>query len=198
MSRRPDRRATYGDLSRLPENVVGEILDGELTASPRPAPAHALASSAIGAGLFTPFNRGIGDPEGPGGWWILGEPELHLHGDILVPDMAGWRRERLAALPSTAAFELAPDWACEVISPSTVRFDRSRKMPIYARERVGHLWLVDPLARTLEIFRLDGERWTVTCVYAGDEARVRAEPFEAIELDLSRWWTGPEGDPDLR
>ena len=176
---------------------MGEILDGELIASPRPAPAHALAASAIGGGLFDPFNRRSGDPGGPGGWWILHEPELHLHGDILVPDVAGWRRERLPALPSTAAFDLAPDWACEVISPSTMRFDRSRKMPIYARERVGHLWLVDPAARTLEVFRLDGERWTVMGVYggAGAEEKVRAEPFDAIELDLSRWWTGPEVDP---
>jgi Uma2 family endonuclease len=194
MSRRPDRRATYDDLCRLPENMVGEILDGELIASPRPGPLHALTATAIGGALFGPFNRRPGGPGAPGGWWILDEPELHLHGDIVVPDIAGWRLDRLPALPATPAFELAPDWACEVISPSTMRFDRSRKMSIYAREKVGHLWLVDPLARTLEIFRLEGERWTVVVVWGGDEDRVRAEPFEDIELELSRWWPPDAAD----
>ena len=194
MSRGPDRRATYDDLLELPENVVGEILDGELIVSPRPASPHALARSAIGGGLFPPFNRRGGGTGGPGGWWILDEPELHLHGDVVVPDVAGWRRERMPSLPSTVAFELPPDWVCEVVSPSTTRIDRKRKMPIYAREQVAHLWLVDPLARTLEVLRLEGGRWSVLAVHAGDE-RVRAEPFDAIELELSSWWAGPEETP---
>jgi len=194
MARRPDRRATYDDLLRLPENVVGEILDGELIVSPRPASPHALASSAIGSGLFGLFNRGSGGAGGPGGWWILDEPELHLHGDVLVPDIAGWRRERMPSLPSVAAFELPPDWACEVQSPSTARIDRARKLPIYAREQVRHLWMVDPLARTLEVLRLESGRWTVLAVHAADE-RVRAEPFDAVELELASWWMGPEEAP---
>src|SRR6185295_8523463 len=171
---------------------VGEILDGELIVSPRPAPPHALAMYAIGVGLSSVAGRGSGRGGVPGGWWILPEPELHLHGDVLVPDLAGWRRERMPALPSTPAFELAPDWACEVSSPSTARIDRARKMPIYAREQVRHLWLVDPLARTLEILGLEPSgRWSVLAVHAGDEV-VRAAPFDAIELELASWWTGPE------
>jgi len=194
MTRRSDRRASYDDLLRLPENVVGEILDREPIVSRRLAPPQALALTAIGADLFTSFNRGAGGAGAPGGWWILDEPELHLHGDVVVPDVAGWRRERMPTLPSTAAFELAPDWACEVLSPSTARIDRARKLPIYAREQVRHLWLVDPSARTLEVMRLESGRWSVLAVHGGDE-QVRAEPFDAVELALEAWWAGPEEPP---
>lgn len=127
------RRATYEDLQGLAEHLVGEILDGDLVTSPRPSSAHARAASSLGGEIYGPFDRGKG---GPGGWIILDEPELHLAGDVMVPDLAGWRRERLPELPNVAAFELAPDWVCEVLSPSTAPFDRRRKLPIYARERV--------------------------------------------------------------
>ena len=153
------RNATYDDLCALPDNMVAEIIDGDLFASPRPASPHALASSMLGAALIGGF---AGDPGGagvPGGWWILDEPELHFHRDVLVPDLAGWRRERMPTVPNVAAFELAPDWACEVISPSTGEIDRGRKMWVYARERVGHLWIVDPILRTLEVYRLEKGRW---------------------------------------
>jgi len=180
------RRATYQDIIDLPEHMVGEIVDGELYASPRPASPHAWACSALGQEL-APFSRRPGEPGVPGGWWILFEPELHFATDVLVPDLAGWRHERMPKVPNVAYFELAPDWVCEVVSPTTGRLDRVRKMPVYAREHVRHLWLVDPILRTLEVYRLEGTRWVVASTHGGPE-QVRAEPFEAVELDLSRWW----------
>lgn len=178
-------RATYADLLKVPEHLVAEIVDGALVTSPRPAPPHALASSALGSDLFGRFHRG-GSGE-PGGWWILDEPELHLGDDILVPDIAGWRRERLPRLPQAAFFELAPDWVCEIVSPASARLDRVCKADIYAREKVAHLWLIDPLAQTLEAFRLEGGHWVRVAAHAGT-ARVRVPPFEAVELDMQPWW----------
>jgi Uma2 family endonuclease len=184
---RPRRRATYDELREVPEHLVAEIIDGELVTSPRPSSPHALAASTIGVDVGGAFGRPPGGSAAPGGWWILDEPELHLGEDVLVPDLAGWRRERMPVFPDVPAFELLPDWACEVVSPSTARVDRGRKLGVYARERLPHLWLVDPLARTLEVYRLEGERWTVASTHAGD-ATVRAEPFEAVTFDLRRWW----------
>jgi len=178
------RRATYEDLLGLPENVVGEIIAGELHTHPRPAPAHAQASSSLGAALGQPFGRGRG---GPGGWWILDEPEWHLDGDILVPDLAGWRRERLPALPKTAWFEMAPDWTCEVLSPATARTDRVLKLPRYAAAGVAHCWLIDPDARTLETYANQEGRWLLLGSWGGqDQAAVG--PFAAITLDLAGLW----------
>lgn len=184
---RPDRvkrPATYEDLRQVPAHLVAEILDGELHTSPRPSPRHADASSGLGGALRGPFDRGRG---GPGGWRILDEPELHLAADVVVPDLAGWRRERLPSLPDEAFFSIAPDWVCEVLSPSTVSIDRVKKLVIYAREGVSHTWLVDPLARTVEVLRLETGRWLIVATF-GDLDIVRAEPFEAIELDLSLLW----------
>lgn len=182
------RPATLDDLARLPEHLVGEIIDGEFIATPRPASPHARASSIIGADLVGPFDRepGGGGPS-PGGWWTVDEPELHLGQDVLVPDLAGWRRERMPKMPNVPAFELPPDWVCEVVSPSTERIDRARKMDIYARVRVAFAWLVNPLARTLEVYRIEKEGWLLTHTFAGQE-RVRAVPFDAVELELNRWW----------
>jgi Uma2 family endonuclease len=183
----PKRRATYEDLMQVPDTNVAEIIDGELIVSPRPGSPHAHAATVMGGDLVGAFHRGPDDPGGPGGWWILLEPELHFGDDVLVPDWAGWRRERMPVFPDTPAFTQAPDWVCEVISPSTGRIDRSRKMHVYARERVAYLWLVDPLIETLEIYRLDGDRWVVVDTYAAEDV-VRAEPFDAVELRLGRWW----------
>lgn len=178
------RAATYADLEALPPNVVGELVGGELHVSPRPAAKHAAASSQLGGELYGPFGKGRG---GPGGWIILDEPELHLGADALVPDLAGWRRARMPELPDVAAFTLAPDWVAEVLSPSTARLDRVGKLPVYAREGVGHVWLIDPVAQTLEVFRLDGARYALVLT-AGGDAVVRAEPFDAIELALPALW----------
>jgi len=188
------RRTLYQELLDLPEHLIGEIFDGELYTSPRPAPRHAVASSMVGDELMGPFHRKPGDPRGPGGWWVLFEPELHLGEDIVVPDLAGWRRERLPRLPDTPYFSLAPDWVCEVLSPSTERIDRVLKKRIYAREGLSWLWLVNPLARTLEVLRREGTRWLEVAAFDGNTV-VRAEPFDAIKLELARWWEDGSEEP---
>ena len=184
-------RATYADLCQVPDHKVAEILDGELIVTPRPALRHARAASALGGHVWGPFQGGRG---GPGGWWILLEPELHCAEDIVVPDLAGWRRERLPTVPDAAYMTLAPDWVCEVISPATERMDRSRKMRIYAREGVAWLWLLDPLIRTLEVLRLDGARWVLLGTHSEADV-VRVEPFDAIEIELTTLWPDPPPDP---
>jgi Uma2 family endonuclease len=179
------KRATYEDVLNAPEHMVAELIDGELFLQPRPAKPQAAAKAALGEELGPPFKRGRG---GPGGWIILYEPELHLGQDVLVPDLAGWRRERMPALTTDEAyFTLPPDWACEVLSPRTASTDRARKLPIYARYEVAHVWLVDPLQRTLEVLKRDGSRWLILAVHEANE-RVRAVPFDAIELDLAILW----------
>jgi Uma2 family endonuclease len=184
------RRATYADLEAVPAGKVAELVDGALYVFPRPASPHAYAASGLGADLVGPFQRGRG---GPGGWIILDEPEIHFahptHSEIeaLVPDLAGWRRERMPELPDAAFMTLAPDWVCEVLSPSTRMHDRERKMQVYERHQVRWAWLVDPIERTLEVFTLAGGRWSEAQVYRGAEC-VRAVPFDAIELDLALLW----------
>jgi Uma2 family endonuclease len=178
------KAATYADLLRVPEPMVAEILDGDLHATPRPAFRHANAASVLGAEVLTAFQRGRG---GPGGWWILDEPELHLAADVVVPDLAGWQRTRLPTVPDVPWLELSPDWACEVISASTEAIDRGKKLAIYAREGVPYVWLINPTSQTLEVLTLRNGQWTMTATYAGRSA-VRALPFEAIELDLSALW----------
>jgi Uma2 family endonuclease len=174
------------DLQDLPEHVVGEILAGELHVSPRPAARHAHAATALAARLY-PLRPGRGDGDPPGGWWILFEPELHLGADILVPDLAGWRTTRLPTIPDAAFFTLAPDWVCEVLSPSTQRLDRMKKMPRYASAGVGHLWLLDPGRKTLDVFVLKGGEW-VLALAAGDDDTVPAPPFVEHPLDLGALW----------
>lgn len=164
--------------------MIGEIVDGVLYTQPRPASRHAFATSGLGADLVGSFQRGRG---GPGGWFILDEPELRLRSDVLVPDLAGWRRERMPEVPDTPSFDLAPDWVCEAISPSTAARDRTIKLDVYRREGVRHLWFLDPHARTLEVLALDGEGYRITATFAG-AVTVRAAPFAAIELDLSLLW----------
>jgi Uma2 family endonuclease len=187
------RPATYEDLLAVPDHLVAEIIDGELVTSPRPAPRHADAGSGLGAALRLAFDRGGG---GPGGWRILGEPELHLGDDVLVPDIAGWRRERLPHLPDVAYFALAPDWVCEVVSPSTAAIDRGRKLRIYAREGVRHAWLVDPLQRRIEVLRRDGTDWLPIAIVEGQRS-IRAEPFDAIDIELALMWDDPPSPASL-
>jgi Uma2 family endonuclease len=179
-----NRPATYEDLLKVPDGLVAEIVDGDLIASPRPTLKHAAAATALSDELGLPFRRGRG---GPGGWIILFEPELHIVSQILVPDLGAWRRERMPELPDSPFCELSPDWVCEVLSPATAALDRTRKMHHYARAGVSHVWLIDPGPRTLEIFRLDGEGWRLVSAFAGDD-KVRAEPFDAIEIELGNVW----------
>ncbi|NBC31942.1 MAG: Uma2 family endonuclease [Alphaproteobacteria bacterium] len=174
----------YRELEALPDTQIGEILHGELFASPRPAPRHARVIGALNQALMGPYDFGR---NGPGGWWILTEPEIHLSSEVLVPDLAGWRRERMPAFPDSAAVTLAPDWVCEVVSPSGGRRDRVIKSGIYAENRVPFLWFVDPVARSLEVLRLTDEGWLIDAAF-GDTDRARAKPFDAIDLPLADLW----------
>jgi Uma2 family endonuclease len=191
-------RASLADLEAVPERLIAELIEGTLYTFPRPAPLHLFAASNLGAELAGAVGRGRG---GPGGWRILDKPELRFADptapgavNVLVPDLAGWRRERMPKLPATNYFALAPDWICEVLSPSTGPYDRTDKMPIYAREGVRHAWLLDPVVRTLEVFELGADgRWDMLVVHH-DAARVRVVPFDAIELELATLW-GELEDP---
>jgi Uma2 family endonuclease len=171
-------------LRALPDGTLGQILEGALEVSPRPSTDHAFATTALIGDVEPAFQRGRG---GPGGWMILVEPELHLASDILIPDIAGWRKARMAEAPSATYLTLAPDWVCEVLSPGTERLDRKVKRTIYAREQVSAYWLVDPIEQTLEVLRLDGADYRIDLVASCND-RVRAWPFEVIELDLSYLW----------
>lgn len=185
-------RATYQDVLDAPPHKVAEIVDGTLHLNPRPAPRHAWASAGLGDAVGPPFNRGRG---GPGGWRILAEPELHLGEDILVPDIAGWRRERMPELPEEAYFSLAPDWVCEILSPSTRMLDLGVKRGIYAREGIPHLWFVDPEARTLEAFELRNDQWVLLETLKENDA-VSLPPFEAISFSLGDLWSDTEPEAD--
>jgi Uma2 family endonuclease len=176
------KRATYEDVLNAPENKVAEILDGELFLSPCLPMRQSVTRSRLLGGL-APFDRS----DGPGGWWILFAPELHFGDDVLVPDLCGWRRLRLPTMPDVPFFSLAPDWVCEVLSPSTERIDRGRKLRIYADAGVANAWLVNPAERTLEVLRLREGAWTIVAVCTDSNA-VRVEPFDAIELGLGRLW----------
>ncbi len=188
----PQRRATYQDVLDAPPNRVAEVIDGTLHMQPRPAMRHAWASSILGGELVSPFSRGRG---GPGGWWIIDKPELHLGDDIVVPDLAGWRRETMPEYPDAAYCTIAPDWVCEVLSPSTRRIDLGGKRDIYAREGVSHLWFVDPDARTLEAFELRDSQWLLLATLADDDP-VSLPPFDAITFPLDALWPETsESDP---
>jgi len=176
----------------VPDTLVAEILEGRLYTHPRPGRPHTNAASNLLILLGGPFRFGL---SGPGGWVLLDEPELHLgpRPDKVVPDLAGWRRERM---PDAAGgeetppyYDLAPDWVGEVLSPRTERVDRGKKLRVYGREGVSHVWLLNPVLRTLEVFRLERGHWLLVATYEDDD-KVAAEPFEAVTLDLSLLWQG--------
>lgn len=179
-----ERPATYEDLLAVPEHLVAEILFGRLVTRPRPAPRHAVAGSALGNVLGPPFQFGR---DGPGGWTFMSEPELHLGEHVVVPDLATWRRARLPTLPDTAWIDIAPDWVCEVLSPSTQRYDRGDKRIIYADAGVGHLWHLDPVLRMLEVFALRDGKWLLLGSFH-DNARVAAPPFAEVSFSLGLLW----------
>ena len=178
------RPATYQDVLDAPPHMVAEVVAGTLHTQPRPAKRHAWASSGLGMKIGPPFNYGDG---GPGGWVIIDEPELHLAEDIVVPDLAGWRRETMSEDMEGAYFTQAPDWVCEVLSPSTRQFDQGEKRAVYARERVSHLWFLDPDAKTLEAFELRDGLWVLLATLV-DDAQVSLPPFDAISFPLGALW----------
>ncbi len=178
------RRATYQDVLDAPPHKVAEVIAGTLHTHPRPAARHAWASSGLGIKIGSLFNYG---DDGPGGWWIIDEPELHLGEDIVVPDLAGWRRETMPEYPDAAYFTIAPDWVCEVLSPATRRLDVNEKRALNAREGVGHLWFVDPNARAHEAFALREGQWLLLAPLA-DYAPVSLPPFDAITFPLDVLW----------
>lgn len=185
----PDLSApTRADLEALPGNVVGEIIEGVLYTTPRPRPAHSNVESVLAGDLNAPFQRGRG---GPGGWWILVEPGIELPGATeIVPDVAGWRRERLPELPGDAPIGVVPDWVCEILSPTTRRHDQLIKRPFYARAGVAYLWTIDIESRTLSVSRLVDGHWLELAVHGGAD-EIRAEPFAAVALSMADWWPPP-------
>ncbi len=203
------RNATYADLMDLPDNVVGEIVGGDLYATPRPRMGHAFVQGAIlvatrGSSGAESTGAGSGaGPAGAAGWWIVGEPELHLDDQYLVPDLAGWRQTTMPSFPADAvSVAIAPDWICEIVSPSTALHDRVRKLPAYARAGVAHAWLVDPVAQTLEVLELrapgadaDGVRRYALITAHGADDRACPAPFAAHEFDLATWWPPATTEP---
>jgi Uma2 family endonuclease len=176
----------YSQLVDLPERLIGEIVNGELHTQPRPSGRHGLAESGLATYIAGPFNFGRG---GPGGWWIIVEPEVHFVRDVevVVPDLAGWRRVRMPQIPEDQRFEVTPDWVCEILSPATAKRDRMIKLPLYARYSVAHAWLVDPLARTLEAFELRAGVWSLIATLQ-DDVPARVPPFDAVEFPLRDLW----------
>ena len=190
LARKLGRPATYADLQALPEGVKGEIIDGELFVQPRPRAAHARAEITIASDVHGPYDRGRG---GPGGWWILPEPGIELpRSPEFSPDVAGWRRERLPALPRETSIQVVPDWICEILSPTTRAYDHVKKRPFYAQIGVPWLWYVDVEARTVTVSRLVEGAWLEVAVHGGDE-QVRLDPFKEAPLDLALWW--PDSPP---
>lgn len=184
MLKSKSRPATYADIEALPPHVTGQIIFGVLHAHPRPAPRHSKAAHELDVELGPPFGRGRG---GPGGWIFLVEPELHLGPHVIVPDIAGWRSERLTPFPETAFITTPPDWLCEILSPSTQAIDRTDKLKVYAEFGVGHCWYVDPIAKTLEVLALTGAKWLLAAAFK-DADPVTAPPFEVHTFPLDVLW----------
>jgi len=185
MSELAKKKAVYEDLNNIPENMIGEIIDGELIATPRPSTRHSNVAFVISGELAPPYRFGRGG--GPGGWIILYEHEIMFGEHLLVPDLAGWKKERFPGVPKENWLSISPDWVCEILSPSTARIDKVRKMPIYAEHGVPYLWLIDPIAKTLEAFILKSDKWLLSATFAESD-KTRVEPFHEIEMDLNNFW----------
>jgi Uma2 family endonuclease len=191
MSEPAKRKATYDDLCDIPENMTGEIIDGELIVHPRPSRKHTYAASALDKEIGPPYQLCRGG--GPGGWIIIVEPEIQLGEHTMVPDLAGWKRERFPIEEDRNPISANPDWVCEILSPKTFRVDKIKKMPIYAHHGVGHIWLLDPLAKTMDTFRLESGGWRLPASFSEND-KVREEPFQDIEIDLGNLWLGSYTD----
>ncbi|MDR3569792.1 MAG: Uma2 family endonuclease [Syntrophobacteraceae bacterium] len=176
--------ATYKDLYSIPEDTIGEIIGGELIATPRPAPRHSHVVTILSEELGPPYRRGR---SGPGGWIFLYETEIRLGEDTVVPDLAGWRKERFPPQFEHNWIPVSPDWLCEVLSPGSFRSDKVKKMPLYARHGVGYIWLIDPVAMAMDAFRLESGRWSLLGSFTEND-KVRVEPFQEIEIDLGDFW----------
>lgn len=185
MSETAEKKATYEDLYAVAENMTGEIINGELVVSPRPSRRHILASSFLGGEIIPPYCHGRGG--GPGGWIILLEPEIGLGEHILVPDLAGWKAERYPEEEPHNWISVSPDWVCEIMSPGTETHDRDEKMSIYAAHGLPHTWLINPIIRTLEAYKLVNEGWFRFAIFSGDK-KIRVEPFSEAEIDLRVLW----------
>ena len=185
--------ATYRDLLALPESARAEVLAGALVMSPAPLPRHSHVQRTAGRFLGGPFqdDEGAG---GPGGWWIFPEVDVALGAhDVVRPDVAGWRKERLPKPGQQRPIEVVPDWVCEILSPSTAARDRVQKRHLYARTGVRYYWLIDPDARVLEALELKDGVWIENGVY--DETHTaRIVPFDAIELAVTRFFLPREAD----
>ena len=183
------RIATYEDLNSIPENTIGEIINGELIVSPRPSRKHTYAALALGTDLAAPYQFGRGG--GPGGWIIIVEPEIGLGEHIMVPDLAGWRKERFPVEEDHNWISAVPDWICEILSPQTASLDKAEKMPLYARYGVAYAWIIDPIMmKTLDVYRLEsGGWWRLLESYGGND-KMRAEPFQDVEINLGDLWIG--------
>lgn len=178
------RLATYADLEAVPPHLVAEIIYGALVTHPWPSPRIGATKVALAATLGPTYQC---EKPGLGGWIFMGSMELRLGADVVVPDLAGWRRERLPSLPDTAYFETPPDWVCEILSDATERYDRDTKRKVYANAGVEYLWLLDPRSRLLESFQLVAGRWMLLATFAGND-EVRAVPFDAIAFPLGQLW----------
>jgi Uma2 family endonuclease len=187
MNQRAVRKfSLYEQLIALPEGLTGEIINGQLRTQPRPAWPHIVAGTRLGTDIEGPYGRGRG---GPGGWWIVLEPEVHfvLDAEVTVPDIAGWRKETMPKSPEGHKISVVPDWVCEIFSPSTKSTDRGEKMPLYARHGVRYAWLVDPKTHTLEAYELAAGRWTPLGFFRDDD-QVSVAPFDEIVIRLTDLW----------
>lgn len=180
---KPQRQSNlYDDLLDLPDSVTGEILAGQLYAHPQPGGKHVLVASNLVVEIGGPYHRGRG---GPGSWWILQEPEVHLsmNDEVVVPDVAGWQKERLPEIPDSNKFTVLPDWVCEILSPSTSSIDREIKKPLYAQYGVRYLWLVSPEDKELEAFKLIDGDWKTQGMFDASD-HVAVEPFDSAAFRL--------------
>jgi Uma2 family endonuclease len=177
--------ATYADLLKLPDAVRAQILSGQIITAPAPLPSHSKVQGAVRRFVGGPFDDDDGHG-GPGGWWIFVEVDVQLDvHNVVRPDLAGWRRARLPDPGEQRPISITPDWVCEVLSPSSVAYDRVTKSRLYAANGIRHYWIIDVDARTLEAFELVEQRWVLAGSY-DEDALVRVAPFVEVELPVGR------------